>query len=251
MPAVSTPSKIKPMKPVLILQQVLLDTADYFADFLTEQQIPFEVRHLYAGDLPPAAISGYSGLCLLGGPMSVNDEAGFPFLRQEKELVRQALAADIPTIGHCLGGQLISVALGGTVQAADCAEIGWNPLTIHDAQAAADWFGGKNSCDFFQWHNETFSIPPGATLIASNSYCRHQAFTVGDKHLAMQFHCEVKADKVRHWASAEKADIDALLHLASVQSSESILTSLEQRIPASNALAHIIYSRWSRNLPGL
>ena len=239
------------MKPVLILQQVATDTADYFADFLTAQQIPFEVRHLYAGELPPKSIAGYSGYCMLGGPMSVNDEVGFPFLRQEKELVRQALAADIPMIGHCLGGQLISVALGGTVQAAATTEIGWHSITIADNEASAEWFGGNSSCQFFQWHNESFSIPAGATLIASNDNCRHQAFTIGDKHLAMQFHCEVNAYKVGYWAREEKADVDALLHLASVQSSESILASLAQRIPASNALAHSIYSRWIRNLPRL
>ncbi|TDK67542.1 type 1 glutamine amidotransferase [Sapientia aquatica] len=239
------------MKPVLIIQQVLFDTPDYFVDFLTEQKIPFEVRHMYAGELPPESIQDYSGYCMLGGPMSVNDEENFPFLRQEKELVRQALAADIPMIGHCLGGQLISTALGGTVQKALMYEIGWNPIHVIDAHAARDWFGGHTDFELFQWHNETFSVPEGAKLIASNPYCQNQAFTIGEKHIAMQFHCEVKDKKVRHWAIDEKSDIDAVLHLPSVQSSESLVASLKERIPTSNALAHVIYSRWIRNLPGL
>ncbi len=239
------------MKPVLIIQQVNLDTPDYFADFLSEQGIPFEVRHMYAGDAVPTSVLAYSGCCLLGGPMSVNDESNFPFLRAEKELVRLAIAADIPVIGHCLGAQLISTALGGTVTSAPMTEIGWNPIQVNSKQHADEWFGGHVHFPIFQWHNETFSLPEGATLIASNPFCTNQAFVLGDKHIGMQFHCEVKADKVRHWAIHEKDDIEALAQLASVQSSASIVETLPERIPASNAMAHIIYSRWIRSLPGL
>ncbi|PRC91747.1 type 1 glutamine amidotransferase [Solimicrobium silvestre] len=236
------------MKPVLIIQQVVLDTADYFIDFLATQNIPFELRQMHAGELPPASIFGYSGYCMLGGPMSVNDEENFPYLRQQKALVREALAAGVPMIGHCLGGQLMSTALGGTVTTTALPEIGWSSIQVTDTQAAQDWFGGHSTFDMFQWHNETFSIPHGAKLIASSAHCPHQAFIIGDKHIAMQFHCEVKHSKVRHWAIEEKADIDALQHLASVQSSDSIVETLNQRIPASNAMAHIIYSRWIRSL---
>ena len=236
------------MKPVLIIQQVLHDTPDYFEDFLISQNIPYEIRHMYRGELPPESIAAYSGYCMLGGPMSVNDEANFPFLRQEKALVRQALERDIPMIGHCLGGQLISTALGGTVGPAPEPEIGWCRIAVHDDSQAREWFGGHASVDFFQWHNETFSIPANARLIASSAQCVNQAFVIGDRHIGMQFHCEVNQDKVCYWATEEKADIDAVLHYPGVQSSESIIATLPERIPHSNALAHGIYTRWLRGI---
>jgi len=234
------------MKPVLIIQQVKSDTPDYFVDFLTGQQIPYEIRRMHEGDLPPESIASYSGYCMLGGPMSVNDEENFPFLRQEKALVREALELDIPVIGHCLGGQLMSTALGGTVTPAPFQEIGWSAIQIAGDDEAKEWFGGHSMVELFQWHNETFSVPYNARLIASNEFCRNQAFVIDDKHIGMQFHCEVNQEKVRYWATSEKHDIDAVLHLASVQSSEYIVSTLEQRIPQSNALAHSIYSRWIR-----
>jgi GMP synthase-like glutamine amidotransferase len=236
------------MKPVLIIQQVLLDTPDYFIDFLTEKKIPYEIRCMHTGELPPDSIASYSGYCMLGGPMSVNDEQNYPFLRQEKALVREAIELGIPVIGHCLGGQLMSTALGGTVTLAPRPEIGWSTIQVADESDAQTWFGGHSELEFFQWHNETFSLPYNARLIASNAHCRNQAFVIDDKHIGMQFHCEVNADKVRHWAIHEKDDIDAVLHWPSVQSSESIVATLQERIPHSNALAQCIYSRWIRSL---
>jgi len=235
------------MKSVLIIQQVPHDTPDYFVDFLQSEDIPYEIRRMYAGELPPESIRGYCGYCMLGGYMSVNDEENFPFLRQEKALVREAIEMDIPVIGHCLGGQLISAALGGTVTQAHMQEIGWNEIEIADDEEARDWFGGHSRVEFFQWHNETFSIPYNARLIATNRYCRNQAFIIDDKHIGMQFHCEVNQDKVRHWAISEKRDIDAVLHLPGVQSSEEIVASLAERIPQSNAMAAHIYRRWIRS----
>jgi GMP synthase-like glutamine amidotransferase len=233
-----------PMKPVLIVQQVLLDTPDYFVDFLTEKGIPYDLRQMESGDALPDSIKAYSGYCMLGGPMSVNDEIHFPFLRTEKALAREAVANDIPVIGHCLGGQLMSVAFGGKVSAASYPEIGWNPIRILNPASASKWFGGKMQVELFQWHNESFSIPDNATQIASSHYCENQAFVINDIHLAMQFHCEVNRSKVLHWAMHEKMDIDAVLHLPTVQSSETIINTIDERIKASQQLARAIYSRW-------
>jgi GMP synthase-like glutamine amidotransferase len=232
------------MKPVLIVQQVLLDTPDYFLDFLIAKDIPYDLKVMESGDVLPSTIKNHSGYCMLGGPMSVNDEFNFPFLRIEKSLAREAVANDIPVIGHCLGGQLISAAFGGKVTEAIYPEIGWNPIRVLNPASASKWFGGKMNVELFQWHNETFSIPDNATQIASSHYCENQAFVINDIHLAMQFHCEVNRDKVRYWATHEKADIDAVLHLPTVQSSDAIINTIDERIKASQQLAHAIYSRW-------
>jgi GMP synthase-like glutamine amidotransferase len=185
---------------------------------------------------------------MLGGPMSVNDEATYPFLRQEKALALDAMGSHIPVIGHCLGGQLMSVALGGVVTAAPSPEIGWCSIQASDASAAQEWFGGRNRFKLFQWHNESFSIPERARRIATGEHCRNQAFVVNERHVAMQFHCEVERDKVAYWATEEEQDIHALLHLPSVQSRGQILGSLDAAIASSRTVAHSIYTRWIRGL---
>jgi len=243
------------MKVVLVVQQVNLDTADFFVEFLQECGIAYDLRNMEAGDVLPDSIAAYAGYCMLGGPMSVNDEDNFPFLRQEKQLIREAIGLDIPVIGHCLGGQLMSVAMGGVVQKAALPEIGWQAIQaiqeIHDnpdVKIADAWFGGRKNFTLFQWHNESFSIPPNAKKIARSAHCANQAFVINGIHLAMQFHCEVGAQKVAYWAQHEKADIDILLHLPSIQSSEDILALLPQQIRASQELARTIYTHWVQAL---
>nr|WP_315475752.1 type 1 glutamine amidotransferase [uncultured Undibacterium sp.] len=240
------------MKAVLVVQQVNLDTADFFIEFLNELGIAYDLRNMEAGDLLPDSIKTYAGYCMLGGPMSVNDEANFPFLRQEKELVREAIALSIPVIGHCLGGQLMSVAMGGAVKKAILPEIGWHAIQSIPENIGLNtsnkWFGDQTDFTLFQWHNESFSIPPNAVKIARSLHCENQAFVINDIHLAMQFHCEVSQEKVAYWALNEKADIDALLHLPSIQSSEEIFAELPLKICESQVLARSIYGHWAKAL---
>ncbi|WP_018152227.1 type 1 glutamine amidotransferase [Leeia oryzae] len=236
------------MKPVAIVQQVHHDTPDFFADFLTEKQIPWTLFRMDQHDPLPDNLDAFSGYCMLGGPMSVNDDDTLPWLKQEMALVQEAIRKDIPVIGHCLGGQLISKALGGKVGPVPMPEIGWSQIHMPDVADAKRWLGGESTVPLFQWHGEGFSLPEGARLIAKSPYWAHQAFVIGQKHLAMQFHCEVNAAKVRHWAVEEQSEINAVQHHESVQSSDSILASLEKSIPESNRIARHIYSEWIQGL---
>lgn len=236
------------MKPVCIVQQVHHDTPDYFVDFLAEAGIPWQVYRMDLNDPLPDDITQFSGYCMLGGPMSVNDDEELPWLKREMAMVREAMAADIAVIGHCLGGQLMAKALGGSVSRVPKGEIGWSEIRMHDEADAHRWFGGDNPVRLFQWHNEGFSLPTDARLIAGSPHWSHQAFTIGDKHLGMQFHCEVKADKVAYWATEERSEIEVLKHLPSVDSADSILASLPVAIPESNRIARHIYSEWIKGL---
>jgi GMP synthase-like glutamine amidotransferase len=191
----------------------------------------------------PGDLSGYSGLCLLGGPMSANDPLAY--YPQLLDLVREAIRDRTPVIGHCLGGQLLSRAMGGTVQASEHAEIGWSLLEPMHAEAT-DWFGG-GPLQLFQWHGESFSIPDGATQLLRGRHCATQAYVVDHIHLGMQFHCEVDLTKLRCWLEIGAEEI-ARSASPGVQSAEAIKATLETDTARSQSIANHIYTRWAKGL---
>jgi GMP synthase-like glutamine amidotransferase len=162
--------------------------------------------------------------------------------------VRDAIRLDIAVIGHCLGGQLLSRALGGTVQAAENVEIGWSDVEVVHA-GGAEWLGPEARLPLFQWHGESFSIPSGAQRIATGKHCANQAFLIVNKHLGMQFHCEVDEEKVRDWLETGAAEIrDA--RSPGVQQPADILPTLNVDLARSQTVASHIYRRWTQGLRG-
>lgn len=233
------------MLPITIVQHVANDGPSFFATWCAHNQLPCTLYALHQGDALPGDMRAHSGLCILGGPMSANDP--LPYFEQLFALVREAVRTDKPVIGHCLGGQLISRALGGTVQASEHAEIGWSTLQATDAALAQEWFGSGPDYVLFQWHGESFSMPHGARQVLRGAHCQHQAYVLGDRHLGMQFHCEVDEAKVRDWiveGHQEMADS----HSPGVQAAHAILDTLPKDIAASQALASHIYRRWAQGL---
>ena len=233
------------MLPIAIVQHVANDAPGFFATWCRHNALPFTVHAMHEGDALPSRMDAHSGLCLLGGPMSAND--ALPYFPPLLALVREAIAKHRPVIGHCLGGQLISRALGGTVQASEHAEIGWSTLQATDAALAQEWFGPGPGYTFFQWHGESFSIPPGARQVLRGMHCRNQAYVIGDLHLGMQFHCEVDATKVRDWIVEGHQEMQDSTS-PGVQAAQDILDTLPQDIAASQALASHIYRRWAQGL---
>lgn len=230
------------MKPVLILQNMSFDGPAYLAHWLQASGRRFEVRNAGAGESFPADLDGYCAMAVLGGAMSANDP--LPSLRQAERLILQAVDRGVPTVGHCLGGQLMARALGARVVASPAPEIGWQPWAAADSPAAAAWFGAAPPAQVFQWHYEAFELPPGAQALAGSAACPLQAFALGP-HLAMQFHVEVDADKLGGWTAVEDADhLEALAAHASVQTFEQMHAQAAQRLPAQHALARSVYARW-------
>jgi GMP synthase-like glutamine amidotransferase len=232
------------MRPVAIIQHLEDDGPAFFGTWLAQQGIAFTVYRMHADSALPTDIHAHSGLCILGGAMSANDP--LPYFPRLLTLIQQAVATDIPVIGHCLGGQLMSQALGGSVQAAEHAEIGWSELQS-DTEAATPWFGAQMPLRLFQWHSESFSIPPGATRLLRGVLCANQAFVVHDRHLAMQFHCEVDAAKLLEWL-ADGEDAMRSMRGPGVQSVAAIRASLQQELEQSQAIAARIYQRWALGL---
>ncbi len=232
------------MKPVAILRFSPVEGPGYFADFLTARGIAWQLLAIDAGEAVPTDSRAFSGLCLMGGPMSVNDP--LPWIEPVLSLIRAADAAGVPVIGHCLGGQLMSKAWGGQVQPNAVKEIGWSEVQVMAPEAHA-WFGPHERFTVFQWHGETFSVPPGAVWLATNPHCRHQAFARGP-HLAMQFHIEMTEPLLRAWCAdwaKEKAAPGP-----SVQTPAEILApGLQGRLAALQAVADRVYQRWIEALP--
>ncbi len=234
------------MKPVAVLQFYQHDGLGYFGDHLRARGVPYRVFKLCLAQPPPPSLEGFGGLALLGGPMSVNDDWGA--LREGERLVREALGGDVPVFGHCLGGQLLSRALGGRVSAAENVEIGWSQIRAQDDALAQHWFG-RAEFPMFQWHNESFSVPDGARLIATGVHCRHQAFAIGERHIGVQFHCEIDRAKIESWLTvAESEEIQRYAHSPGVDDAELIRASTERLLPESQQTSTHIYDRWLERL---
>ncbi|MEQ1667293.1 MAG: type 1 glutamine amidotransferase [Sulfuriferula sp.] len=233
------------MKPVAIFRHISFEGAGYFADFLEQQQIPSVLIKVDENEAIPTSPHDYSGLVFMGGNMSVNDD--LPWIQHSLDLMRAAMDADIPVLGHCLGGQLMSKALGAVVSRTPIKELGWGRVTTTDNDVARAWFDGLQQFDSFHWHGETFALPAGATHLLKSSYCDNQAYALG-KHLALQCHVEMTAEMVQTWCTHGADEINAASGSPAVQTPAAMQTNLEQQITQLNRVADRLYSRWIKGL---
>lgn len=234
------------MYPVLVFRHSATEGPGYFTTFLDRHGIPWRLVRIDAGDAVPENLNGVSGLCLMGGHMSVNDD--LPWIPPMLALIRQAVAADIPVIGHCLGGQLMSKALGGNVGANPVKEIGWGDVAVTDAAAARPWLGEPaGPMPAFHWHGETFSLPAGAVRILQSAHCANQAFVLNGRHIGMQCHVEMTPDLIATWCDNGAGEI-AASDSPAVQAPATILHDVEARAERLHGLADKIYSRWIQGL---
>jgi GMP synthase-like glutamine amidotransferase len=159
------------------------------------------LTELSQGEALPA-LDAFDALVLMGGPMSVNDEARFAWLKPEKALVREAIAAGKKVLGICLGAQMIASALGAEVKPNAQKEIGWFPVeAVADGAGYPLLAGLPASFEVFHWHGETFSLPPNAVHLWRSEACAHQAFAIGTQVLGLQCHPEVSVESLREMAA--------------------------------------------------
>ncbi len=232
------------MKTVVIFRFLAHEGPGYLGDFLNERHIPWQLVKVDEGEPLPSSILGYSGMVLMGGPMSVNDD--LPWIASALSLIRQAVATDIPVLGHCLGGQLISKALGGVVQKNPVKEMGWGEVSVAANPAAREWFGELSGFETFHWHGEAFSLPEGATCLLSSPYCKNQAFAL-NMHFGMQCHVEMTEEMVKAWCQAGAEEIAGSSGPA-VQSAELMQIDLSSRVATLNRVADRLYSKWISGL---
>lgn len=190
----------KPMKTAVVIQHLTFEDLGSFGPLLSQRG--FAWRYLEAGidDLTSLVPDEPDLLVVLGGPIGAYEEDRYPFLADELSLLERRLAADRPTLGICLGAQLMARALGSRVYPGPAKEIGWKPLHLTPAGRAsplAHLDGQLTSV--LHWHGDTFDLPKGATLLASSDLYRHQAFTWGRGALAFQCHPEVRSRDLERW----------------------------------------------------
>jgi GMP synthase-like glutamine amidotransferase len=232
------------MKPVAIFRHTATEGPGYLATFLDERQIPWQLIAIDAGDAVPQDAGAYSGLAFMGGPMSVNDD--LPWIAPVLALIRDAVARDVALLGHCLGGQLISKALGRVVSRNPVKEIGWGEVRVTDNDVARSWFGDIREFQAFHWHGETFTLPAGAIHLLSSAYCANQAYAIG-KHLALQCHVEMTGEMIATWCVSGVDEISSS-NSPAVQSVIEMQQLMKDKLPRLNVVAAQLYDRWIRGL---
>ncbi|HSS71434.1 MAG TPA: type 1 glutamine amidotransferase [Casimicrobiaceae bacterium] len=215
-----------------------------FAEWLDAHGLPRRVIALDKGEAVPEEPKAFAGIALMGGPMSANDS--LPWNAPLLELLRLAVRADVPVLGHCLGGQLLAKALGAAVMQARTPEIGWGEVRTTNADGAREWFGGRPSFTTFQWHYDVFALPPGATRLLTNAHNAEQAYALG-KHIGLQGHIEMTRDMVETWCRTGAKELPDETRDA-VQSRADILRDVDARLAALCQVADGVYSHWATGL---
>ena len=188
------------------LQQVDFEGPGLIADYCARHSLPVTKTCLFAGDAFPDQ-SAFDLLVILGGPMNIYEETQYPWLRAEKEFIRQSIDAGKKVLGICLGAQLLSVVLGGTVDKNRHKEIGW-----HTIRLTSDGLKSPVLHDFpetflvFQCHGDTFSIPACCKLLGRAEGCEHQIISFDKKVIGLQFHLEYSAQSIREWIAASPGE---------------------------------------------
>ena len=192
-------------KVVNVIRHLVFEDLAGFTSVL--QAKGYQINYIEAADfvLTPDDLSQINALSddlliILGGPISVNDAVMFPFIETEINLLKQRLAADKPTLGICLGAQLIASALGANIYPGKEKEIGWYELSLTTAgrQSALRYLNAEH-CSMLHWHGETFDLPDKAVLLASSKKYPNQAFSYASKILALQFHPEITQRAMEKW----------------------------------------------------
>ncbi len=229
---------------VLVLQHIACEPPGIFEDVLLERGARVQRVELDEGETLPETLDGIDAIVAMGGPMSVNDESENPWLEAEKSLIATAVRAGVPFWGSCLGVQLLASSLGAAVRRGAVPEVG--VLPVHATPEAADdpVFGGLSwPRPTLQWHQDTFDLPAGATLLATSPAYPHQAFRVGRVAYGVQFHVELDEAMADAWARvpAYVASADAVLGAGGLTR---LLDDFRASMHEMQADGRRLFSRW-------
>ena len=173
-------------------------------------QAGYALRYCDVGvdDLATVAPVETDLIIALGGPVGVYETRSYPFLVDEMQLLKERLAADRPTLGICLGAQIMAAALGAGVAPGDEKEIGFAPLTLTEAGAAGP-LAHLTDTPVLHWHGDRFEMPAGAERLAETAACDHQAFALGPNILGLQFHPEADGERIERWLIGHACELAA------------------------------------------
>lgn len=229
------------MKHAVILQHVAFEDLGTLQPLLLAQGWRLQVLHAGIDALDPAADADL--LVVLGGPISVNDAAHYPFLGDSLRLLQHRLQQQRPTLGICLGAQLMACALGASVTAMGGKEIGFAPLLLTDDGQRSP-LQALQGIPVLHWHGEAFELPAGACRLASTPACRHQAFAIGHHALGLQCHPELDARQFERWLIGHTLE----LALAGIDPNDLRAQARRYGAPLA-AAATAMFDHWLQSLP--
>ncbi|MBY8884594.1 glutamine amidotransferase [Streptomyces sp. PTM05] len=177
------------------------------------------VRYLDVATEPvDTALVREAGLVVvLGGPIGADDADRYPFLADELTALRARLADGSPTLGICLGAQLMARALGAAISPGAAREIGYAPVRL-TADGASSPLRHLEGVPVLHWHDDMFGVPDGARLLAGTPACPHQAFALGPRVLGLQFHLETPVEEIENWLVGHAGDlVEAGVHPAGLR----------------------------------
>ena len=227
------------MNNAIAIRHVAFEDAGTLEPVLKERCIG--LRYLEAGvdDLCPAKDTDL--LVVLGGPIGIYEVDRYPFLKQELAVIESAVKKGVPVIGICLGCQALAAVLAARVYPGKKKELGWEEMTL-TKEGKASPLGAIDGVRVLNWHGDTFDLPVGATRLASTAITPNQAFTYGDKVLALQFHVELPERDLEKWL------IGHTLELAKVDLGK-MRADTARFAPAANEASRRVFNDWLDALP--
>jgi GMP synthase (glutamine-hydrolysing) len=227
---------------LLVLQHIACEPPAAFEDELRSRGLDLVRVELDEGE-PLPDWRDFPAIVVMGGPMGAYDEAEHSWLAPEKQLLREAVDADVPVWGVCLGAQLLAGALGARVYPGERAEVGLLPVELSRAAASDPVFAeAPSSFPTLQWHGDTFDLPEGATLLASSPAYPNQAFRIGRSY-GLQFHIEVSLELATEWGEvpAYAQSLEATLGPGAL---DRLLAGVEEHADVTLPLARRLFGGW-------
>jgi GMP synthase-like glutamine amidotransferase len=228
---------------VLVLQHIACEPPGVFEDVLDERDAALHRVEVDEGD-PLPDWRGFDAIVAMGGPMSVNDEAELPWLRDEKRLIADAVRAGTPFWGVCLGVQLLASALGARVYPGSSPEVGLLPVTLTGEGRDDPVFAVlPEELVTLQWHGDTFDLPEGAVRLATSPAYPNQAFRYGDGAYGVQFHLEVSAAMAREWADVPEYE-EYAERVLGPGSLPGLISAMEKQAESIRDSGRLLFERW-------
>ncbi len=232
------------MQKVLILQHMRENPKGFVGSLLDEYSIDYDVIDVEKEILPEQI--NHAAVIAFGGDQHVYDDHLYPYFRQEKELIQQAVEHNIPFLGLCLGGQLLAAALGAQVKRHSMTEVGFFDVQLTDAGKSDPLFAGLPGYQkVFHWHEDTFDLPSDAVLLATSQNTDNQAFRYGQSAYGLQYHIEIDETTLNTWLyePSMQASMLATLGLDAYQELEK---ERPQQMPIYQAHTRIVVKNFLR-----
>lgn len=194
-------------KTAIAIRHVVFEDLGNFRYVLEKHGYDIEYRDAGIDSLHDLNNARIGLLIILGAPIGAYDDALYPFLPDEITLISGRLQAGLPTLGICLGAQLMARALGEKVRPMASKEIGFAPLTLTDTGKRSVLQHLPAGLPVLHWHGDQFEIPAGLTSLAQTALCPNQAFSIGHHALAFQFHIEADASRIEQWLIGHSVEL--------------------------------------------